>query len=145
MADLGADYSDLAISAFQSDENSIVSTEATLSRVRSIFEQLAEKGQEERAILWSHLNRLVSVPCIEASDSAWETAARHRDLADAAQARGFLAAFAARLLEHFEDPDANELDWSERGRRFNDLLTQWGDHLDDETGIAIKPLISTWA
>ena len=145
LADLGADYTDLAVSAFQSDEDSIVSTEATLSRVRSIFEQLAEKGQDERAILWSHLDRLVSVPCIQASDDAWETAARHRDLADAVQARGFLAAFATRLLEHFEDPDANEPDWPERGRRFNDLLTQWGDHLDDETAIAIKPLISTWA
>ena len=145
LADLAADYTDQAISAFQSDEDSITSTEATLSRIRSVFKQLAEKGQEERAILWSQLGRLVSVPSIEASDTAWETAAKHRDLADAAQARDFLAAFAARLLEHFEDPDALEPDWSERARQFNDLLTQWGAPLDDETGIAIQPLISAWA
>ena len=145
LAYLGADYSDQAISAFQSDIDSIASTDATLSRLGSVFEQLAQKGQEERANLWSQLTRLVSVPSIEASDSAWRTAARHRDLADAAQARHFLSAFAKRLVENFQDPDTLELDRSERGPEFNALLTQWGDYLEHETGIAIVPLLSVWA
>ena len=145
LADLGADYSDQAISAFQSDVGSIASTEATLSRVRTVFQQLAEKGQEERAILWSQMARLVGVPSIEASDTACKAAARHRDLADAAQARDFLSAFADSLVEHFEDPDALALDSSERAPQFNALLIQWEGYLDLETGIAIEPLMSGWA
>ena len=145
LLDLGADYSDQAIAAFQSDLDSIASTEATLSRVGAIFEQLAEKGQDERATLWSQLARLVSADSVEASDSAWKTAAKHRDLADAAQAQAFLSAFADSLVNHFDDLDTLELDLSERGPEFNDLLAQWGDYLDEETGSAIEPLLSGWA
>ena len=145
LADLGADYSDQAIAAFQSDADSITSVEATLSRIYSVFEQLADNGQEERAILWTQLVRLVSVQSIEATDTAWKTAAKHSDLADPSQACEFLSAFAARLIQHLESSDDLEIDWSERGRQFNDFLTGWGNHLDDETGLAIEPLISAWA
>ena len=145
LAYLGANYSDQAISAFQSDMDEIASTEATLSRIGVVFTQLAQNGQEERGNLWSQLARLVSVPSIEADDSAWKTATKYHDLADAAQARRFLSAFAKRLAEHFENPGALEPDLSERGLAFNALLMQWQDHLDHETGIAIEPLISGWA
>ena len=145
LADLGADYSDQAIAAIQSDAGSINSIEATLSHIGSVFQQLADNGQEERAILWSQLARLVSTMSIEASDTAWKTAGRHNELADEAQAREFLSAFAARLIQHLKSPDALELDWSERGPQFNDLLTRWSDYLDDKTALAIEPLISAWA
>ena len=145
LADLGADYSDQAIAAMQSDAASIVSIEATLSHIGSVFQQLADNGQEERQILWSQLSRLVSAPSIAASDTAWKMATRHSDLADASQAREFLSAFAARLIQHVESPDALELDWSERGPQFNDLLTRWKEYLDDRTSLAIEPLISAWS
>ena len=145
LAHLGADYSDQAIAAIQSEAGSITSVEATLTRICTVFQQLADNGQEERVILWSQLSRLVSAPSIDASDTAWKTAARHSNLANASQAREFLSAFAARLFQHMESPDALELDWSERGPQFNDLLTRWGDYLDDTTGLAIEPLVSAWA
>ena len=82
---------------------------------------------------------------IEASDTAWKAAARHSDLADMSQAREFLSAFAVRLIQHLESPDALEPVWSERGLQLNDLLTRWRDYLDDKTALAIEPLISAWA
>ena len=142
---LGADYSDQAIAAIQSNEGSVSSIEVTLSHIGSVFQQLADNGQEERAILWSQLARLVTVDSIEASDTAWKIAARHNELADASQAREFLSAFAARLIQYLKSADDIELEWSERGSQFNDLLTRWNNYLDDTTAFAIEPLISGWA
>ena len=145
LAHLGPDYSDQAISTFESNDGSFASTEATLERVATVFEQMANSGQEQRAILWTQLSRLVSVPCVEAIDAASAAASAYRDLADAAQARAFVSALASRLIQHFEDPDAHAPDWFQRGRQFNDLLTPWAGHLDDATGLAVAPLVSAWA
>ena len=145
LPDLGADYSDQAISAFRSDAESVASTEATLARVDKVFQRMADNGQEERAILWSQLTPLVSVRSIEASDAASNAATTYRELADATQARKFLSAFAARLIQQFEDAEAPEPDCAERAARFNDLLTHWGDYLDDETAMSIVPLVAAWS
>ena len=145
LAHLGADYSDQATSAFESNDGSIASTEATLARVRTVFQQMADSGQEQRAILWSQLARLASVASVEAVDVASATAETCRDLADAPQARDFLFALASRLNQFFEDADSLEPNWLQRGVRFNDLLTHWADHLDAETARAIMPLVSAWA
>ena len=145
LALLGSDYSDQAISAFESDDGAIDSTDATLAHVRAVFEQMADSGQEQRAILWPLLTRLASVPSVQAVDAASVTAATCRDLASAPQARDFLSALASRLIQHFDNPDDHEPDWFQRGRQFNDLLTFWASHLDDATGLSIMPLASAWA
>ena len=142
---LGADYSEQAIAAFESPDGQISSTEATLSRVNSIFQQLAERGQEERAILWSQLSRLVVVPPLEANDVAWKFAKEHVDLADAEQARDFLREFATIDTEVISDESAFEQYWAERAPEFNNLLTEWQGFLDDTTATAIVSLISEWA
>ncbi len=145
LAHLGSDYSDQAISTFESDEESIVSPQATLERALSVFDQMADSGQEQRAILWPQSTRLVSVRSVQAVHAALRTAATYRDLADAVQARDFVSALASRLIQHFEDADAVEQDSRQLGHQFNDLLTEWTDHLDEETGLAIVPLLSAWA
>ena len=145
LAHLGPDYSDQAISAFESDDGSIASTEATLDRVRAVFQEMAGSGQEQRANLWSQSTRLAGVPSAQAVDAASDTAATYHDLADAPQGRVFLSALASRLLQHFQHPAAHEPDWLQRGRQFNDLLTSWADYLDNETALAIVPLVSAWA
>ena len=145
LGDLGADYSDQAIAAIQSNAGSVRSIEVTLSHIGVVFQQLADNGQEERAVLWSQLARLVTSDPIEASDTAWRVAAKHNELADASQAREFLSAFAARLIQHLKNTDAFEVEWSGRGAQFNDLLTRWSNYMDDTTAFAIEPLISGWA
>lgn len=142
---LGADYTDQAIATIQSNVDSIPSIEVTLSHIDSVFQQLAVSGQEQRTILWSQLTRLVTADSIEASDTAWKIAARHCELADASQAREFLSAFAVRLIQHLESADDIEVEWSERGSQFNDLLTRWKNYMDETAALAIEPLISGWA
>ena len=145
LKDLGADYCDQAISAFQSDPELIKSPEATLSRIRTVFEQLAINGKEDRDTLWTQLARLVSVQSSNAAKTAWNSAAKHCGLADTSQAHEFLNAIAIRLNRDMESPDEWKLEWSDGAKQFNDFLTRWQDNLGVETSSAIESLISSWA
>lgn len=145
LMDLGDGYSDQAIAAFETESQSILSPQEMLSRVMAVFDQLAGNGQEDRQTMWEQLTRLVSVQSDAAVKQAWKVAEKYRNLANDAQARSFLSAFAGRLKKELDDEEGWPLDWKTGARVFNDSLTQWRGEIDTETGAAIEPLITAWA
>lgn len=145
LMDLDSDYSDQAIAAFQTEPATLTVQEETLHRVTSIFDQLAENGQEDRQVMWDQLTRLISVQPGDAVEQAWKAAEKHSGLANGNQACAFLIAFAGRLKKEMDDAENWSLDWSTGARLFNDFLTQWQTDIDADTGAAIEPLISAWA
>ncbi|MDO8422475.1 MAG: hypothetical protein Q7S99_09970 [Parvibaculum sp.] len=144
LMDLGSDYSDQAIAAFHTEPASLTVQEETLHRIMSVFDQLAENGQEDRQVMWNQLTRLINVQPSDAVEQAWKAAEKHRGLANDNQARAFLTAFAGRLKKEMDDAETWPLDWSTGARLFNDFLTQWRTNIDTDTGTAIEPLISAW-
>lgn len=145
LMDLGDGYSDQAIAAFEADPQSILSPEDTLSRVVTVFDQLAQNGQEGRQVMWEQLTRLIAVQSGIAVEQAWKVVEKYRDLASESQARNFLSEFAKRLKKELDDSKDWALNWDAGGKVFNDSLTQWQTKIDTETGATIESLTTTWA
>lgn len=140
---LGDHYANQAIQEFQSLGNED-KPEREIQRVSVVHSQLAQRGQEARAVLWEQLGRMVSVKSAAIAEAAWETASRFADLAVPDQSKSFLQSMAARLQKDMEEEEAWSLDWQKGARQFNDLLTQWLDDIDDDTAKAFTPLIVLW-
>ena len=142
---LNPEYADQAIGVLQSETETIADPAGTLDRLASEFEHLAASGQEERSVLWQLLSRLISVRTKEATSLAWKTAGLHKDLTTAAQAMGFLAAFAARLKKDLEDDEKWGGVWPDGGNQFVDLLNNWRAHLTETSADPLLQVMTGWA
>ncbi|MBS3025070.1 KAP family P-loop NTPase fold protein [Acidiphilium multivorum] len=142
---LTTDYSDQAIAEFEEVRIAPAFTAAVLSRISSIFADTAMLGQEEREVLWNQLTRLVGVQPQPAAEAAWPDAARHSELANPDERRGFLVAFATRLCREIEDGENWPLDGIEGATRLNDLIAEWRADIDPKTATALEKLVVLWA
>ena len=141
---LNPEYAEQAIGILQSETETIADPVGTLSRVEQEFGRLADRGQEERSVLWKLLARLISVKSKEATSLAWKTAGVHKDLTTPAQAMDFLAAFSARLEKDLEDEDEWGVEWPAGGKQFADLLSNWRAHLTEASADPLLPIMTDW-
>jgi hypothetical protein len=145
---LGGDYTNLAVTEFETDPDSVANMEDTIRRIEQVHQRLAREGQESREDVWLQLTRMVAVQPASAVSSAWNAAAMHADLASGQQAQAFLRAMAERLQkEYASESEESEwaLNWDEGAKVFLDLMAQWENHVDSGTGGALVPLLISWS
>lgn len=142
---LGGDYTNLAVTEFETNPASIANMEDTIRRIELVHQRLAGEGQESRKNVWLQLTRMVAVQPASVVSSAWDAAAKHADLASAQQAGAFLRAMAKRLHEDMVSETELILDQLEGAEKFLNLITQWAKQLEPSTAEAIVPLLVLWS
>lgn len=139
---LGSRYTELIATELEEKGTNALQNGDVLRRSQKVFDKLLESGEDSRGVLWGHVTRYAQHGDKQFVEFAGEFFLKHVSGASRPNSKalnGFHVAYGNRLLA----PPA-ELNVSEQGNRFVQLVVARIDDLNEESEEVIAGLVSNW-
>ena len=144
--DLDDQYAEILAVELQSNSTPLFDVDAALSRIKTVFISLYQRGGAYRAILWRLLIRYVALDNKSAAQLGWNTARVSLASVDESDISEFVSAFADRLTKDTQNDDENwELDIESANEALLSVLSEKLSELNETTRLKISDLCMLWS